>query len=110
MEKKKDVLMPGCCFLFAALTFAFFAPMEVILLNRSDFHYTFESFWWFQLLLTLGAAGVATLITMLLPRKAGTALAALALGLGTVAWAQMMFMNGKMGRLGMEGMTVSPTD
>lgn len=110
MEKKKDVLMPGCCFLFAALTFAFFAPMEVILLNRSDFHYTFESFWWFQLLLTLGAAGVATLITMLLPRKAGTALAALALGLGTAAWVQMMFMNGKMGRLGMEGMSVSPAE
>ena len=110
MEKKKDVLMPGCCFLFAALTFAFFAPMEVILLNRIDFHYSFESFWWFQLLLTLGAAGVATLITMVLPRKAGTALAALALGIGTAAWAQMMFMNGKMGRLGMEGMSVSPAE
>lgn len=108
--KKKEILIPGVCYLFAALTFAFFAPTEVILLNRGDFHYTFESFWWFQLLLTLGLAGLATLITMLLPRKARTVLTALALGTGTAAWVQMMFMNGKMGRLGMEETAVSTAE
>lgn len=107
MKRKKEILTIGSCHLFAALTYVFFAPMEVILLNSTEFHYTFGSFWWFQVLLALGAAVLLTLITAVLPRKIRTGAAALSLGAGTAAWIQMMFMNGKMVRLTGNEMEVS---
>lgn len=105
--KGKKVLMVASCHLFAVLTFFFFAPMEVILLNRDEFHYTFESIWWFQLLLVVFAAALMTSITMLFPNKARTKIASLSLGAGTAAWIQMMFMNGRMVQLTGTQMQVS---
>ena len=109
-DKKKEILLLGSIPLFFTLTFVFFAPMEVILLNGEEFNYTFESFWWFQLLVTVLAAGLMTLVICLLPRKWKTAAAALLLGAGTAAWVQMLFMNGNMIRLTGEQMQVSGTE
>lgn len=105
--KKKDILTPGCVSLFFAMTFIFFAPMEVILMNSDEFHYRFTDFWWFQLLLVLGATVVLTVVLCLLRGKIRTAATGLLLGTGTAAWVQMMFMNGKMIRLTGDQMQIS---
>ena len=110
MKEKKNVFVLGSCHLFFALTFIFFAPMEVVLLNHTEFHYTIGSFWWFQLILAFLAAGILTLVTMVLPRKARTVIASLSLGAGAAAWAQTIFMNGKMVRLTGAEMNVSKTE
>ena len=110
MKKRKYLPAAGSCSLLFALTYVFFAPMEVILLNSGEFNYTFESFWWFQLLLTFAAAGLMTLVMTLLPGKGRLVTAALALGAAAAAWAQMLFMNGHMIRLTGEKMEVSGQD
>ena len=110
MKKKRNLPAAASCHLFFALTYVFFAPMEVILLNHTEFYYTIESFWWFQLLLTVLAAGLMTLITMVFPGKVRTAIASLSLGAGSAAWIQIMFMNGGMVRLTGDQMTVSETE
>lgn len=110
MKKERPILTLGSCHLFTALTWLFFAPVEVVMLNRTEFHYTIASFWWFQMLLVILAAGLMTLVTMILPRKLRTTAAALSLGVGAAAWAQMMFMNGKMVRLNGLEMELSGTE
>ena len=107
MKDRKNWLTLGSCNLLFALTFVFFAPMEVLLLNSGEFHFTFISFWWFQLLLALAGAGLLTLGMQLLPGKAKVTAAAMALGASAAAWVQMLMLNGKMIRLVGEEMQVS---
>ena len=95
------------CNLFLVLTVAFFLPLEVVLLNQREFLITVSTFWGFQLLISLGAALVLTLLMMILPAKAGRIAAAFSLGGGLALWAQSMFMNGGMVDLTGEEMNVS---
>ena len=96
MKTRKPFWVILCCNLFLSLTAAFFLPLEVILLNQKEFMIAVSVFWWFQLLLAVGAALILTGIMMLLPPEAGRIAAAVALAAGLCLWAQSMFMNGGM--------------
>ena len=84
--------------------------MEVILLNSNEFNYTIRSFWWFQVLVALAAAGLLTLVMMLLPRKGRLVASSLTLGAGAAAWVQMLLLNGRMVGLTGDEMQVSGTE
>ena len=80
--------------LFLSLTVLFFFPMELILNNIREFHFSFHNIWWFQLLAATGAAAILTLALLLLPRKISRFLTALTVGGGLAAWIQAMLLNG----------------
>ena len=84
------------CNLFLTLTVAFFSPMEVVLMNISEFYFPFRNIWWFQLLIALGAGIALSLPMFILPRRAGQIAASVTAGLGLAAYVQAMFLNGAM--------------
>ncbi len=96
MKSKKPFWTILLCNLFLALTAVFFLPLEVVLMNQKEFMIAVSVFWWFQLLLAVGAALILSGIMMILPPKAGRIAAAAALAVGVCLWAQSMFMNGGM--------------
>ena len=98
------------CNLFLSLTVVFFSPMEVVLLNRGEFYFPFSNVWGVQLLVALGAAGILTLLMLLLPPRAGQIAAAVSLGLGLAAYVQALFLNGKMVSLTGAAMKLTDAD
>lgn len=96
--------------LFSCLTVVFFSPMEVVLINQHEFYFSFLNAALFQLITALAAAGAATAVMALLPRKAGILLAGLSLGGGVAAYLQALFLNGSMVALTGESMAVSGTE
>lgn len=82
--------------LFLSLTVLFFAPMEVILINIRDFHFSFTNVWFFQLAVSLAAAVLMTLAFSFLPGKPSLLFSALMTASGLAAWIQVLFLNGNM--------------
>ncbi len=82
--------------LFLSLTVLFFAPMEVILINIRDFHFSFTNVWFFQLAVSLAAAVLMTLAFSFLPGKPSLLFSALMTAGGLAAWIQVLFLNGNM--------------
>ena len=107
---KRDLLTLLLCNLFLSLTVAFFAPMEVLLINLKEFYFSFGHVWWVQLLLGTGAGLVLTAVMFLLPPRAGRIAAAVSLGLGIAAYVQVFLLNGQMSVLSGEDTAVSSGD
>lgn len=111
MNGRKQFAVTAFLFnLFSSLTMAFFSPMEVVLINQHEFYFSFPNAALFQGIAALAAAGLLTLVMVLLPRKAGTVLAGLSLGGGIAAYIQAFFLNGKMVALTGETMAVSAAE
>ena len=107
LKGRRPFLTILACNLFLVLTVAFFLPLEVVMGNVKEFYVPFANLWWFQLLLSLGAALVLTGIMTILPGRAGVTAAGLSLALGVAAYAQAMFLNGGMVALTGDEMTVT---
>ena len=90
------ILVYAACSLFFSLTVLFFGPMEVVLLNIRDFHFSFSNVWLFQLAAAAALAAALACVLRLLPRGMGIYPAAALAGAGTAAWVQTMFLNGSM--------------
>lgn len=106
-ERKRFAVTALIINLFTSLTIVFFSPMEVVLMNQHEFYFSFLNAALFQMLAALAAAGIATAVTALLPRKIGRVLAGLSLGCGLAAYIQALFLNGGMVALDGKNMDVS---
>ena len=92
--------------LFLSLSVLFFFPMEVMLKNIGDFHFSFNNVWGFQLAVAAAFAAVLFLVSCLLPRKWGLIFCILQVGGGLAAWVQAMLLNGSLAQLNGEENTV----
>ena len=106
-KSRRPVVTILLCNLFLALTVGFFSPLEVLLANAKEFFFPFGNIWWFQLLVSLAAAGILTLLMCLLPGRAGIIAAGVSFALGLAAYIQMLFLNGDMVALTGDEMTVT---
>ena len=109
MQGRRSIWVILLCNLFLSLTVVFFLPMEVVLGNQKEFFFSFSTIWWLQALIAIAIALVLSLPMFLLPPRAGTAAAAVSLGIGIAFWAQSMFLNGEMGTLTGEAIEISET-
>ena len=106
-ERKRFAVTALIINLFTSLTIVFFSPMEVVLMNQHEFYFSFLNAALFQMLAALAAAGIATAVMNILPRKIGSVLAGLSLGCGLAAYIQALFLNGGMVALDGKNMDVS---
>lgn len=82
------------CNLFLALTVMLFQPLQYMLVNVREIAFPVWRVWWIQLLLSAGVAFILSIVMMILPKKAGRALASVSLGLGISFLAQSLLFNG----------------
>ena len=109
-EKRKQFAVTTLLInLFSCLTVVFFSPMEVVLINQHEFYFAFLNAALFQLVAALAAAGLATLVMVYLPSRAGILLAGMSLGGGIAAYVQALFLNGSMVAMTGKSMEVSGT-
>lgn len=97
MIKQKSVSTILICNLFLSFTFAFFQPLEYIMINPNEFLISIEGIWWIQLLLAIGISMFLSLMMIILPPKIGRISAYFSLGLGLAFLAQsLLFSRGRL--------------
>ena len=104
---KKSFVTLFLCSLFLSLTVAFFSPFEVVLMNASEFRFSVNMIWSFQLIAVVAGATVISLLLFLLPARVGRIVSACIVGFGCAFWTQMLFLNGRMVSLTGQEMIVS---
>ena len=99
MSKKSRFVLSLIVNGFTILSILFFAPLDIYLGNIVNFNFSFNSFWWILLLVSLIIVILISSVEMFLPELFCQISNAFVFALGICCYVQSMFLNGTMSSL-----------